>query len=413
MPRKTTRRSLLAACGVAAFGAPPFISSGLAAADMIRIGCLTDLNGPYADLVGKGVVGSVNLAIEDFHRQHPDIAVELVVSDFNLKPDSGQMIARGWMDNDGVDVLIDMPLSTLALGLVPVLEEKNKVGLMTSPGTSDLTRASCGPNHVHFAPGTYCLAASLVKAILRRGGDTWFFIFPDYALGRSMVADATPVVTASGGKVLGSVAHPFPAQGDYSSYLLAAQASGAKVICICSAGTEAGDTLKQAHEFGLVGKGLILTAPFLGDSTVRAIGLDVAQGIYWSTPFYWDRDAGTRAFAARLEARVANRRPNKECAAAYSGALHYLKSVATLGIGRKQDGRAVVAHMKANPIEDTLFASSAIRADGQVMRDMLLLEVKHPAASTGPWDTCTIMGTLPADGLYAPLGTSGCKLIHA
>ena len=228
-----------------------------------------------------------------------------------------------------------------------------------------------------------------------------------------MVADATPVVTASGGKVLGSVAHPFPATGDYSSYLLAAQASGAKVICICSAGTEASDTMKQAHEFGLTGKGKILAVPFLGDSTIRAIGLDVAQGIYWSTPFYGDRNAGTRAFSDRLEAAVTNRRPNKECAAAYSGALHYLKSVAALGIGRKQDGRAVVAHMKANPIEDTLFAPSTIRADGQVMRDMLLLQVKHPAESKGSWDMCSIVSTLPADGLYAPLGASGCKLIHA
>lgn len=404
-----SRRSLLA---TAVLAAPPFIAQGRANESAIRIGCLTDLNGPYADLVGKGVVGSINLAIEDFHRLHPDIAVELVVSDFNLKPDVGQMIARSWMDKDGVDALIDMPLSTLALGLVPTLVEKNKVALMTSPATSDLTRASCGPNHVHFAPGTYCLAASLVKAILRRGGDTWFFIYPDYALGRSMVADATPVVAAAGGKVLGSVAHPFPAQGDYSSYLLAAQASGAKVICICSAGTEASDTLKQAHGFGLIGKGVTLAVPFLGDSAIRAVGLDVGQGIYWSTPFYWDRNAATRAFTDRLETQAPNRRPNKECAAAYSGALHYLKSVAALGIDRKQDGRAIVAHMKANPIEDTLFAPSTIRADGQVMRDMLLLQVKHPAESTGPWDTCSIISTLPADGLYAPLGTSGCKLIH-
>ena len=413
MPKMISRRALLTASGAVALAAQPFIGKSRASEGAIRIGCLTDLNGPYADLVGKGVVGSVNLAIEDFHRLHPDIAVELVVSDFNLKPDVGQMIARGWMDKDGIDALIDMPLSTLALGLVPALEEKNKVGLMTSPATSDLTRASCGPNHVHFAPGTYCLAASMVKAILQRGGDTWFFIFPDYALGRSMVADATPVVMAAGGKVLGSVAHPFPAQGDYSSYLVAAQASGAKVICICSAGTEASDTIKQAHEFGLTGKGVTLAVPFLGDSSIRAVGLDVAQGIFWSTPFYWDRNAGTRAFADRLEAQVANRRPNKECAAAYSGALHYLKSVAALGIGSRRDGRAVVAQMKATPIEDTLFAPSTIRADGQVMRDMLLLQVKRPDASKVPWDTCSIVNTLPADGLYAPLATSGCNLIHA
>ena len=413
MPCTISRRSLLAASGIAALAAPPFITQGRTNPAAIRIGCLTDLNGPYADLVGKGVVGSTNLAIEDFHRLHPDIAVELLVSDFNLKPDTGQMIARGWMDKDSVNALIDMPLSTLALGLVPALEAKNKVGLMTSPATSDLTRGSCGPNHVQFAPGTYCLAASLVKAILQPGGDTWFFIFPDYALGRSMVTDATLVVAAAGGKVLGSMAHPFPSQGDYSSYLLAAQASGAKVICICSAGTEASDTIKQAHEFGLIGDGLIMAVPFLGDSAIRAIGLDVVQDIYWSMPFYWDRDAGTRAFSDRLEAQVPNRRPNKEYAAAYLGALHYLKSVVSLGIDSRRDGRAVVAQMKATPIEDTLFAPSTIRVDGQVMRDMLLLQVKHPIASKGSWDTCSIVSTLPADGLYAPLGTGGCRLIHA
>jgi branched-chain amino acid transport system substrate-binding protein len=189
------------------------------------------------------------------------------------------------------------------------------------------------------------------------------------------VAGATPVAAAAGGKVPGSVAHPFPAQGDYSSYLLAARASGAKVICIRGAGTEASNTIKQAHEFGLTGKGLILAVPFLGDSTVRAIGLDVAQDIYWSTPFYWDRDAGAGAFSDRLEAQVPNRRPNKACAAACSGALHYLKCFAALGIDSRRDGR--------------------------------------PVASKGSWDTCSIVSTLPADGLYAPLGTGGCKLIRA
>jgi branched-chain amino acid transport system substrate-binding protein len=412
MPNTITRRSLLAASGVAVLAAPPIINRSRASETAIRIGCLTDLNGPYADLVGAGSVGSIKLAIEDFHRIHPDIGVELVVSDFSLKPDVGLMITRGWIDKDAVDAIIDVPLSPLALGIVPILQEKNKVGLFTSPATNELTRGSCGPNHVHFAPGTYCLAASLVKAILQRGGDTWFFILPDYAMGKSMTADASRVVTEAGGKIVGSVAHPFPGTGDFSSYLLAAQNSGAKVICLCNAGTDASDTMKQAHEFGLTGKGLILAVPFLGDSTIHAIGLEVAQDIYWSTPFYWDRNAGTRSFSKRLSALAPDRKPNKECAAAYSGALHYLKSVAALGVDRKQDGRAVVARMKAAPIEDTLFAPSTIRADGQVLRDMLLLQVKHPAASHGTWDSSSILTTLPADGLYVPLSTGGCKLIQ-
>ena len=413
MPNTITRRSLLAASGVSALSAPPFINRSRASEAPVRIGCLTDLNGPYADLVGEGSIGSIKLAIEDFHLLHPDIAVDLVSADFGLKPDVGLMITRSWMDKDGVDALIDVPLSSLALGVVSVLEEKNKVGLFTAPATTDLTRGACGPNHVHFAPGTYCLAASVVKAILGRGGDSWFFIFPDYTLGKSMTADATRVVTEAGGKVLGSVAHPFPSSGDFSSYLLAAQHSGAKVICVCNAGKDASDTIKQAHEFGLTGKGLILAVPFLGDTTIVTIGQDVAQDIYWATPFYWDRNDATRAFSRRLEPLASNRKPNKECAAAYSGALHYLKSVAALGVGRKQDGRAVIAHMKANPVEDSLFSPTTIRADGQALRDMLLLQVKPPAASHGKWDTCSILNVLPADGLYVPLSTGGCKLIHA
>ncbi len=409
------RRSLLAASGLAASGlaAPAFIRASRASEVPIRLGCLTDLNGPYSDLVGKGTVGSIKLAIEDFHRLHPDIAVDLRVADFSLKPDVGLMITRGWIDSDGVDAIIDVPLSPLALGVVSVLEEKNKVGLFTSPATGELTRSGCGPNHVHFAPGTYCLAAALVKAILERGGDTWFFILPDYAMGKSMTADATRVVTEAGGKVLGSIAHPFPATGDFSSYLLAAQSSGAKVICLANAGKDVSDTMKQAHEFGLTGKGRILAVPFLSDTTIHTLGLDVAQDIFWSSPFYWDRNASTRAFSERLAVLAPDRKPNKECAAAYSGALHYLKSVAALGVEHKQDGRAVVERMKATPIEDTLFAPSTIRADGQVLRDMLLLQVKQPAASHGAWDYCTILNTLPAKGLYVPLSESGCKLIHA
>jgi branched-chain amino acid transport system substrate-binding protein len=413
MQRFISRRSLLVGSGLAALSLPLLPTPAWAGGPTIRIGCLTDLNGPYSDLVGKGTVGSVRLAIEDFHRLHPDIAVDLLVADFAIKPDVGLMIARGWFDRDDVDAIIDVPLSPLALGAVAVLEEKNKVGLFTSPATSELTRSACGPNHVQFAPGTYCLAASLVKAILARGGDTWFFILPDYAMGKTMTADATRVVTDGGGKVLGTVAHPFPGNGDFSSYLLAAQNSGAKVICIASAGQDASDTVKQAHEFGLTGKGLILAVPFLGDSTIHAIGLEAAQAAYWSSPFYWDRNAATRAFGERLSVLAPDRKPNKECAAAYSGALHYLKAVAALGVEQKADGRAVVAKMKAMPVEDQLYAPSTIRADGQVMRDMLLLQVKTPAQSHGEWDSSSVLGDVPAQGLYPPLGEGRCKMVHA
>ena len=408
-----SRRSLLTASLAAALPAP-FIGRGVAAEPTIKLGCLTDLNGPYSDLVGKGTVGSIRLAIEDFHRASPDIPVELLVSDFSLKPDVGLSIMRGWFDKDGVDAIIDVPLSSLALAAPSVLEEKNKVGLFTSPATGDVTRGACGPNHVMFAPGTYCLAASLVKAVIQRGGDTWFFILPDYAMGKSMVADATHAVTEAGGKVVGSVAHPFPGPGDYSSYLLQAQSSGAKVICLANAGKDASDCMKQAHEFGLTGGGRMLAVPFLGDTTIHALGLPVAQNIFWSSPFYWNRDAGTRAFSERFTALVPDREPNKECANAYSGALHYLQAMAALGVAKgKADGRAAVAQMKAMPVVDPLFGRSVIRQDGQTLRDMLLLQVKTPAESHGPWDSCNILGVLPANGLYPPLGDGGCKLVHS
>ncbi len=250
MPNLIARRALLAAAALSA----PFIGRA-AAVEPLRIGCLTDLNGTYSDLVGQGTVASVKLAIADFQRTHPGVPAELLVADFGLKTDTGLTILRDWFDRRGVDAVIDVPLSALALAAVSVLEQKNKVGLFTSPATSDLTRARCGPNHVQFAPGTYCLAASMVKAIVQQGGDTWFFIAPDYAMGKSMVGDASRAVQQSGGRVLGSVAHPFPGTTDFSSYLLRAQSSGAKVICLTNAGEDASNCIKQAREFGLITPG--------------------------------------------------------------------------------------------------------------------------------------------------------------
>ncbi len=413
MSGTVTRRGALATAAVAALAAP-FVSRRAAAAQAIRLGCLTDLNGPYSDLTGHGTVTSAKLAIEDFARMHPEIPVELVVADFALKPDVGLSVMRGWFDNDGIDAVLDVPMSALALGSVAVLKDKNKVGLFTSPATTDLTREMCGPNHILFSPGTYCLASSLVEAIVQKGGDSWFFILPDYAMGKSMVGDAERMLSQSGGTEVGRVSHPFPGTTDFSSYLLRAQSSGAKVICLANAGEDTLNSMKQAHEFGITGKGLILAVPFLGDTTVHAAGLDVAQGDYFSTPFYWDRNDGTRAFASRLRALVPDRIANKECANAYSGTLHYLKAVASLGIGpAKASGRAVVERMKTIPMEDPLFGRSTIREDGQTLRDMLLLQVKKPSESHADWDFCNIVSTLPADGLYPPLVEGRCKFARS
>lgn len=377
----------------------------------LRLGCLTDLNGPYADLTGRGSIGSIRLAIEDFNALHPGIPVELVTADFGLKPDAGLAILRRWYDQEGVDAVLDFPMSALALAAVRVFEEKNKVGLITSAATSELTRGACGPNHVQFASDTFCLAASLVKSLVQQGGDSWFFIMPNYELGKSMVADASRVVTESGARIIGTATYAFPGTSDFSSVLLEAQNSGAKVLCLANAGDDLANTVKQAREFGVLNGGRILAAPFFGEPTIHSIGLAVAGGSYFPSPFYWEKDAGTRAFASRLLAIVPNQRPNKNFANAYAGAFHYLKVAAAMGVARaKADGRAMVQAMKDTPLDDTLFGSGTIRRDGQVMHDMLLLQVKTPAQSSGAWEYCRIVETIGAEQAVRPLAQGGCRL---
>ncbi len=406
-----SRRALLSRTGAAVLGMPAVRRAH--AAEGLKLGCLTDLNGPYSDLTGKGSIGAIRLAIEDFGHLHPDIPVELTSADFSLKPDTGLGILRGWFDRDGVDAALDFPMSALALAATRVLEEKNKVGLITSAATSELTRGSCGPNHVQFSSDTYSLAASLVRSLVQQGGDTWYFVMPNYELGKSMVADASRAVTENGAKILGAATYAFPGTSDFSSVLLQAQSSGAKVICMANAGEDLTNALKQAREFGLADGGRVMALPFMGEPTILSLGLAAAGGGYFPAPFYWDRDAGSRAFTARLAAFVpANQRPNKNWANAYAGAFHYLKTAAGMGVARaKADGRAAVEAMKALPLDDSLFGRSSIRRDGQALHDMLLLRIKTPDQSRGPGDYCDIVQVLPAEQAVRPIGVGGCKLV--
>ena len=411
MPATLSRRLLLSASAGAL--AAPCILRQAAAAEGLKLGCLTDLNGPYADLTGKGSIGSIRLAIEDFNKLHPDIPVELVSADFNLKPDTGLAILRRWYDVEGVDAALDFPMSALALAAVRVFEEKNKVGLITSAATSELTRASCGPNHVQFASDTYCLASALVKSLVQQGGDTWYFVMPNYELGKSMVADASKAVTGAGAKIIGTSTYAFPGTTDFSSVLLEAQTSGAKVICLANAGEDLTTSIKQAREFGMLTSGTILAGPFMSEPTIHSLGLAAAAGSYFPAPFYWERNDGTRAYSERLSAFVPNQRPNKNWANAYAGAFHYLKTAAAMGVAKaKSDGRAAVEAMKAAPLDDTLFGRGSIRKDGQAMHDMLLLKIKSPAQSHEPWDYCDIVQTLPAEQAVRPLGEGGCRLLN-
>lgn len=415
--RNLSRRTALAASAASmVLAAPAVIRPARAAPGPgLKLGCLCDLNGPYADLSGQGSIGATKLAIEDFGKLRPDIPVELVSADFGLKPDVGLGILRSWFDVEGIDAVLDFPMSALALAATRVFEEKNKVGLVTSAATSELTRGACGPNHVHFATDTYGLASSLVKAVVQKGGDTWFFVLPNYEFGKSMVADASRAVTEAGAKVVGTVAYAFPGTTDFSSVLLQAQHSGAKVLCLANAGEDLTNCMKQVREFGILNSGMLLALPFLGEPTIQSVGLASAQGSYFPAPFYWDRDDGSRAFTERLARLVPNgQKPNKNFANAYAGVLHYLKVAAATGVpAAKGDGRAVVAAMKATPFDDTLFGRGVIREDGLAMHDVLLLKVKTPQESHAPGDLCSIVGVLSAEQAARPLNQGGCKLVRA
>ena len=411
MVDRFSRRVLLGATIAAPFVARAAAQPGL------KLGCLTDLNGPYADLTGNGSIAAIRLAVEDFSRERPDVPVETVNADFSLKPDIGMAILRRWLDVEGVDAVLDFPMSALAIGATTVFQEKNKVGLITSAATSELTRGSCGPNHVQFASDTFALAASLVKNLVQQGGSSWFFVMPNYELGKSMVADASRVVTEVGAKILGTVTYAFPGTTDFSSVLLQAQSSGAKVICFANAGEDLTNSLKQAKEFGITGggrDGRLLAVPFMGEPTIKALGLADAGGSYFPSPFYWDRDEGCRAFSNRMAALLPDQRPNKNNANAYAGALHYLRVAAAMGTAAaKADGRAVVQKMKDTPMHDPLFGTSSIRADGQALHDMLLLRIKTPDQSRERWDICTIESVLPAEQATRPLSLGECRMVRS
>jgi branched-chain amino acid transport system substrate-binding protein len=402
------RQFLLSAAAVTI--AAPFIGRARAA-QPVRIGVLADMNGPYATLSGDSAVTAAKLAVEDFRRDHPDLPVEIVFADFQLKPDAGLAISRGWFDTGGVDCIIDVPMSALALGLTTLVREKNKVALFTGTATEDLTGPYCTPNHLHWTYDSYSQAATVAHALLKEGRKTWFFIAADYAMGASVVRDASKIVAAGGGKVLGTVAHPFPGPGDFSSYLLQAQASGASVVCFANAGDDLASCVKQAAEFG-IGKGETVLAAMLMDvPTVHAIGLGSAQGMYYSNAFYWDRDDATRAFSKRIGAVVKNNRPAQNIAGAYSGTLHYLKAVHALGLEKaKVDGRAVIAEMKAMATDDPLFGKGSIRPNGRVIHPAYLLRVKSPEASRYPWDYATIVQEVPGDEAFRPLAESACPM---
>lgn len=411
---KHIARRIVLGAGAAAGVFAPYVRRGYAA-DTIRIGSLSDLNSVYAALSGSGAVGAVKLAAADFTKEHPDIPVEVLVSDFQLKPDLGLSIARGWFDTQNVDCIVDVPMSAIALGMVTLARDRNKVVMFTSTATDDLTGKYCSPNHVHWAHDTYALGATVARAWLEQGKDTWFFILADYAMGKTQVASMTQIIEKSGGKVVGSAAHPFPGTTDFSSFLLQAKASGAKMICLANSGNDAVNCVKQAAEFGMIGKGdtgQTLTMTLFDTPLVYAVGLEIGQGLTYSTSAYWNRNEASRVLAQRLAPSLNGNPMAANHVADYTGTYYYLKAVAAVGVAKaKADGRAVVEQLKSAPIDDPMLGRCIVRQDGRSVHEMLLMKVKTPSASKDAFDLATISSVVPGDKAFRSLADGKCSMI--
>jgi branched-chain amino acid transport system substrate-binding protein len=373
----------------------------------VKVGVLNDQSGVYADVGGKGSVVAAQLAVEDFKPAANGLQVEVVSADHQNKPDIGANIARQWYDRDGVDAIFDVPTSSVALAISQLTREKNRIFVNSGAGTAELTGAQCSPNTVHWTYDTVALANGTGTALLKRGEDTWFFITADYAFGHALERDTVAVVTKNGGKVLGSVRAPFPA-ADFSSFLLQAQASRAKVIGLANAGGDTISAVKQASEFGITQGGQKLAALLMYETDVHSLGLRVAQGLVLTTAFYWDLNDGTRAFSRRFAERMGGQMPTMNQAGTYAGLLHYLKAVAAT---KSKDAQTVMAWMKANPTDDPLFGKGTIRVDGRKIHDMYLFEVKTPAESKGEWDVYKLLATIPGSEVFRPLNEGGCHLV--
>jgi branched-chain amino acid transport system substrate-binding protein len=376
----------------------------------IKIGVLTDNSGLYADLGGAGSTLAAQMAIEDSGMAAKGWKIDLVSADHQNKPDVGTNIARQWIDVEKVDIFMDVLNSGVALAVNNLVREKNSILIDTGAATSDLTNAQCSPNTIHWVYDTYMLANSTGQALVKTGGDTWFFLTADYAFGAALERDTTAVVVKSGGKVLGAVKHPLNSS-DFSSFLLQAQASKAKIIGMANAGGDTTNTIKQAAEFGIVSGGQKLAGLLLFITDVHALGLKVAQGLNFTETFYWDMNDGTRAFSKRFSERMKNKAmPSMVQAGVYSGLIHYFKALDALG-GNPHDGAKVVAKMKEMPTDDPLFGQGSIRADGRKIHPAYLFEVKKPEESKGPWDYYKLVGTTPADQAFRPLAESACPLV--
>jgi branched-chain amino acid transport system substrate-binding protein len=396
-------KTILATTALAALMASPALAQQIS----VKAGVLNDRSGVYADLSGEGSVIAARMAVEDFKAAEKGLKVEIVSADHQNKPDVGSTIARQWYDQDGVDLILDVPTSSAALAVSQITKEKNKIFINSGAGTSDLTGKACSPNTIHWTYDTYAVAQGTGGAMVKAGGDTWFFVTADYAFGHSLERDTAAVVQKAGGKVLGAVRTPFPGT-DFSSFLLQAQASKAKVIGLANAGGDLINSVKQASEFGITQGGQKLAGLLTFISDVHSLGLQAAQGLVLTESFYWDRDDQTRAWSERFAKLHGGRKPTMVHAGVYSGLMHYLKAVEAT---KSKDAATVMAKMKEMPADDPLFGKGSIRPNGRKIHDMYLYEVKKPAESKGPWDYYKQISILPAEQAFQPLAETGCSLV--
>jgi branched-chain amino acid transport system substrate-binding protein len=407
---RLTRRTLLTTA--AATATVPHIAR--AQTPTIRIGVLNDQSGTYRDDGGPTGVICARQALVDFGVSGKGFNVEVISADHQNKPDVGASIARQWFDQGGVDAIVDVPTSSVGLAVNTVCREKNKVMLNSGTGTSDLTGPQCSPNTIHWTYDTFMLGRSTGGAIVKEGGDTWFFITADYAFGQALERDTTQVITKMGATVLGSIRYPFPETTDFSAMLVRAQASGAKVLALANAGGDTQNCIKQAQEFGLM-KTMQVAALLIQSTGVHSLGLATSRGLRWSESYYWDLNDRTRAFNERIRTKTPNSIwPNMTQVGDYAVTLHYLKAAADMGVAAaKAGGRAVVARMKAMPTDDDCFGPGRIREDGRALHPCYLLEAKKPSESKQEWDVAKVLATTPMEEAFRPLNEGGCPLMKS
>ena len=392
-------------------GAAAFVKSAPAFAqfsdDIVKIGVLSDMSSIYSDSTGSGSLIAAQMAAADFNGRVKGKPIEVIGADHQNKPDVGSSIARGWYDNGKVDVIVDVPTSSVALAVQLITKQKNRVFLMSGAAASDLTGSACSPNGIHWTYDTYALSKVAGKAMVARGDDTWFFVTVDYLLGHALERDTSNVVKAAGGHVLGAVRAPINTQ-DFASFLLQAKASKAKVVGLANTGSDMQNAIKQASEFGLQKGGQKLAALLFDVTDAYSLGLEATQGMVVTAGFYWDMNEETRAFSNRFMQRT-NRMPSMFQAGVYSAVMHYLKAIDATGT---DDAKTVIAKMKATPINDFFAKDGRIREDGRMVHDMYLMQLKSPTESNGPWDVYKLLATIPGEQAFRPMEEGGCPLIQ-